>query len=336
VDKECLPTRRRTFGRRAKGGASSHPLRLPPVLLAILVVGLLLAISCGGQPREREIDLRARPQATQPPTAKAPSRDRFVLAVAAVNSPMSTLKTYEDLANYLGSRLGMEARFVGGKTYAEINSLVRSGDATMAIVCSGAYIYGNNEFGMELLAAPVVNGQLSYYSNLIVRKDSSITNWQQLQGRTFAFTDPLSNSGRLVPLYQIRIMGKTPESFFSSYIFTYSHDNSIKAVARGLVDAAAVDSLVYEYALAQKEDEASATRIIWRSPPYAINPVVVNPTLDTAFKSRLRDLLLEMDASADGREVLARLRFDRFVPVSDSAYASIRDMARTVGIFSAP
>jgi len=252
--------------------------------------------------------------------------------VAAVNSPRSTFDAYEALGRYLGERLGLQARLVGSKTYAEINALVRSGDATLAMVCTAAYVYGHDEFNMEALVVPVVHGETVYRSYLIVARDSPITTWEELRGRTFAFTDPMSNSGRLVPLYQLWRMGETPGSFFDRYIFTYSHDNSIRAVAQGLVTAASVDSLVYDYALAKGEDNAADTRVIWRSPPYGINPIVVNPNLDPVLKAELKRLLLEMHHTPEGRAILERLTFDRFVPANDKAYDSVRAMMQAVGI----
>ena len=35
--------------------------------------------------------------------------------------------------------------------------------------------------------------------------------------------------------------------FFSNTIYTYSHDNSIMAVAKGMVDGASVDGLIWEF-----------------------------------------------------------------------------------------
>lgn len=295
-------------------------------LLVLVLVG-----ACTSRAEGPMIDLRAPPSATPAPSLQQEQKERLVFAVAAVNSPLYTLDAYAELARYLAERLGLEPKLLTGKTYSEINALLRSGEASIAIVCTGAYVYGNAEFGLELLAAPVIHGQPVYYSYLIVHKDSPITDWQDLRGRTFAFTDPLSNSGRLVPLYRIWQMGLTPETLFSKYIFTYSHDNSIRAVANRLVDAAAVDSLVYDFALSEGKDDASKTKIIWRSPPYPINPVVASPLLDPTLKLRLRTLLLDMDSTEEGRAVLARLRFDRFVPISNDAYAPVRTMVQALG-----
>ncbi len=320
------------FGLRRRGECTEARR----VALIVLLMGMMALAGCSSDGESHSIDLDALPEQSSISATPEGEADSLVFAVAAVNSPRSTLDAYQDLARYLGERVGMASKLVGSKTYAEINSLVRSGDATLAIVCTGAYVFAQAEFGMELLAAPVIGGEQVYRSYLIVNEDSALNGWEDLRGKTFAFTDPLSNSGRLVPLYQIWLMGRTPESLFSRYIFTYSHDNSIKAVARGLVDAASVDSLVYDYAMATGEDDASDTRIVWRSPPYAINPVVVNPRLDADLKARLRELLLEMDQDPEGQKILRRLRFDRFAPAEDSSYDSTREIVRATGIGSLP
>lgn len=308
-------------------------------LLARLFLALMLPlVACGSKPQGPEIDLSARPEKGEIPlVSPAPRPDlvaggELVLAVAAVNSPRSTFDAYKALADYLGAKLGVNARLVVNRTYAEINSLVRSGDATLAIVCTLAYVLGHEEFGMEALVVPVVRGEPVYYSYLIVHKESTVTSWEELRGRTFAFTDPMSNSGHLVPVYQLWQKGETPASYFSRYIFTYSHDNSIKAVGNRLVDAASVDSLVYDYALAKGEDDAVNTKVIWRSPPYGINPVVVNPALAPDFKGKLKELLLGMDKDTEGRRILDQLQFDGFIPARDAAYESVREMNRaTIG-----
>ncbi len=54
------------------------------------------------------------------------------------------------------------------RTYAEINDLVESGYVDVAFVCTSAYVAGHDKFGMELLVAPQVNGETTYYSLLIV------------------------------------------------------------------------------------------------------------------------------------------------------------------------
>jgi phosphonate transport system substrate-binding protein len=140
----------------------------------------------------------------------------------------------------------------------------------------------------------------------------------------------MSNSGWIMPVYMLRQMGKSAEELFGRTIYTYSHDNSIRAVSDGLVDGAAVDSLVYEYALRQDSSLAARLRIIARSGANAIPPVVVRPTLDPGQKSILKQLFLTMHESPAGHAALAPLMIDRFVEISDSAYESVRNALREV------
>jgi phosphonate transport system substrate-binding protein len=113
-------------------------------------------------------------------------------------------------------------------------------------------------------------------------------------------------------------------------MFTYSHDNSILAVADGLVDGAAVDSLVYDYLRARDPDAVKGTRVIGRWGPYGIQPIVVHPDLDPALRSALKGLLLSLHAEPDGRALLERLLIERFVDAGPDLFRSIREMEARV------
>jgi phosphonate transport system substrate-binding protein len=149
---------------------------------------------------------------------------------------------------------------------------------------------------------------------------------QDLRGKRFAFTDPLSNTGRLVPTYMLAKMNETPESFFKATIFTQSHDKSIKAVAQGIVDGAAVDSLIWEYLNATNPEFTSRTRILQKSPAYAIPPVVVPRNLDPDLKASLKQAFLNAHIDPQGKQILRKMKIDKFTEIDDRAYDSVRKM----------
>jgi len=248
------------------------------------------------------------------------------IAVAPVISPRATIQYYTDLFDYIGRRLSCRIETIQRKTYQEINDLLETGKVDVAFVCSGAYIEGHDKFGMELLVAPKPYGDPVYYSYVIVPKESKARSLRDLRGKVYAFTDPLSNSGRLVPTYLLARMGETPESFFKKYIYTHSHDNSIEAVALGIVDGASVDSLVWEYFNATDPRYTSRTKVIEVSPPYAIPPVVVRPDLDPGIKQRIREVFLTLHRDPWGKGILDKLRIERFILLPDKAYDSLREM----------
>lgn len=292
-------------------------------LLALAAASVLLA-SCDGDPPQVDFSETEPPGPAVfgGPQATSPLR----IAVAPVLSAKPTSALYQQLAEYIGAKLGRPVELVQGKTYAEINDLLKSGDVTVALVCTNPYLQGRDDFGMELLVAPQVNGDVVYYSLLIVGKNSRATSLADLRGVSFAFSDPLSNTGRLAPIYQLAQGGKNPDSYFSQTIFTYSHDSSIRAVAEGIVTAAAVDSLVFDYLAATEPALTEKLRIVERWGPYGINPIVVNPRLNPQLKEDLRRVFLGMHRDADGAAILRSLFVDRFVVPDDSVYDSVRAM----------
>jgi phosphonate transport system substrate-binding protein len=253
------------------------------------------------------------------------------VAIAGVLSPTRTIEYYQSLVSYMGQTLDRRAMLILKPTYAEINDLIRGQRAEVGFICSLAYVQGNQSFGLELLVAPEIKGETVYYSYLIVPKESGATRLEDLRGASFAFTDPLSNSGHLVPVYQLSLLGESPASFFSRTVFTYSHDNSITGVAGRLVDGAAVDSLVYDQLIQTKPELVSRTKIVSRWGPYGIPPVVVSPALDSELKRRLKETLINLPQSDKGRAALTSLGIDRFVIVPDDNYDSIRQMKVKLG-----
>jgi len=211
----------------------------------------------------------------------------FRIGMGAMLTPREGFVYYSQLKGYIEKRLGRPVQLVDRDNYDEMNRLLETKDIDAAFVCAGPYVEGKERFGMELLAMPLVKGKPVYHSYIIVPAGSPASKLEDLRGKVFAFTDPKSNSGKLVPTYLLSRMNETPEHFFGKVEYTYGHDKSIHAVAAGIIDGAAVDSLIWEY-LALKHPELTAkARILLRSEPYGIPPFVVRPGIDEGVKKRL-------------------------------------------------
>ena len=259
---------------------------------------------------------------------EADQRPVLRVAIGALISPESTRDLYYDLVTQIGKRAGYKAVFAQRRTYAEVNHLLATGKADIAFVCSGPYVRGHEEFGLELLVVPVVAGKTTYRSHIIVNQASGIRKFAQLKGKKFAFTDAQSNTGHLVPAHLLARTGKAPETFFSETFFTNGHDNSINAVSRGIADGAAVDSLIWDYLRATTPEITSRARIIWTSPPFGIPPVVATPKLSPSLKARLRRVFLALHKDARTAPLLRRLNIDRFQDGDPRSYTSVRRMLR--------
>lgn len=257
------------------------------------------------------------------------------VAIAAVISPRGTAESYGPLLEYLSQKLNRPVERIQRRTYSEVNELLRTGEVDLAFVCTSSYLLGKDAFDLQLLVAPVVEGETTYNAQLIVPAASPATQMEDLRGKVFAFTDPTSFTGRVYPTFLLYRMGETPETFFSHTFFTYSHDDAIHAVADGMADGASVDSLVLAFALKRQPDLADQIRIIHTSPPFGIPPVVVSPSLRPQTRAELEAILLNMHQDAEGIAALHALDYERFVSVADKDYQSARDVESLIS-FSEP
>ena len=262
--------------------------------------------------------------AVERPKSPTPESALLKVAVAAIISPKETFIYYRQLLDYIGNKMDREIQFVQRKTYGEINELLAKGQIDLAFVCSGPYVVGKEKFGFQLVATPEVQNSHFYHSYLIVNKTSTFRTLEDLRGRVFAFSDPDSNTGKLVPTYWLSQMGEQPETFFSKTIYTYSHDNSILAVAKSLVDGAAVDGLIWEYYHRKNPIFTSKTRVIRKSEPYGIPPMVASNAIPPELMTKIRRLLFSMHTDPKGQAILKELMIDKFIAANDKWYDSIR------------
>ncbi|WP_322489966.1 phosphate/phosphite/phosphonate ABC transporter substrate-binding protein [Chloroflexus sp.] len=295
-----------------------------------LILTLLFIGACGNNPSAPIISLNnLQPLPAPTPVTSPPLR----VSVASVVSPQGTVQSYQPLLDYLSAHLGRQVVIVQRRTYSETNELIGRNEVDIAFVCTSAYIDGRDRYGMQLLVAPQVNGETVYHSLLIVPAHSAARSMADLRGKTFAFTDPTSFSGRVYPTALVQQLGATPERFFHNTFFTYSHDTAIEAVANGLADGAAVDSLVFNFAIARNPTLADAVKVIHTSPPFGIPPVVTASGVRPQLRAELQTILLGMadDPSSLAQTALAVLGIERFVMIDDAAYASARLLRSQVG-----
>lgn len=299
-------------------------------LIIVAIIAVLLAGGCGSAEPPRPVQLTKTAPVEAIGSRGASTEEPIRIAAASIVSPQETLKSYGKLFVYLGNKVGRPVELVQRKTYEETYDLLRLGTLDLAMVCTYVYVLGHDTIGLELLAAPEIGGRAEYHSVILVREDSGITSMDELRGRRFAFTDPLSATGRLYPLSVLKQKGLDPGTFFAMSTYTYSHDNSIKAVVEGVVDGAAVDSLVYDQWVTRNPDLATKIKIIDRSQALASPPMVASSRLDPQTLEAFRRALLAMHQDPEGKVILGEMGIDRFVLLSDSQYDAVRHMANSL------
>jgi phosphonate transport system substrate-binding protein len=236
------------------------------------------------------------------------------------------LPFYSFVAQHVGMCLGRPTELVVGTGYDGVAGL-----AEVSFLCGLAYVE-LVEAGepLEAVAAPLLQGaryggRPVYYSDVIVRRDSSFRRFIDLRGRSWSYNEPRSHSGYGITRYRLVELGETA-GFFGEVVEAGWHERSIRLVHAGEVDASAIDSHVLALTLRDHPELADGLRVIDSFGPSTVQPVVVASWLPAPLKEAVRAALVEMADDRAAGAALARGLVERFVPVTDGSYADLRRM----------
>lgn len=249
---------------------------------------------------------------------------RFGTSPVFLNEQIGLLDRWQ---RHLEARLDRPVRFVQRGSYREIVDLLLNDGVEAAWLCGHPLVL--HESRLTVVAVPSYQGAPLYRSHLIVPStDAATREVSDLRGRVFAYSDPLSNSGFLIPRAEIAAKGADPRSFFRRTFFTFSHRKVVEAVRAGLADGGAVDGYVWDTIAAQQPASVASLRVAWRSAPHGFPPVVARRNWSAAEARQLGEALRAMPAEAEGRAVLERLNLDGFVEPQAGQFESIRALLR--------
>ncbi len=246
-------------------------------------------------------------------TSSYSEEKKLKLGLGSRITPKENIKVYRDIVSYLAKKTGWKVELVQTSSYVTMNKLLEKGKVDVAFICTGAFKKGVEQGWVEALATPVINGQPYYYAYLIARPESKAKDILDLKGKSFAFTDPLSLTGFILPADVLKRKRIGYRDFFSTTMFTRSHDRSIVAVARGIVEAATVDSLVFDHYIKMHSEIASRVKIIKKYGPFPSPPLASSRSIDREIKAMIQILFLQMNKDDEGRSILRNLGIDYFV-----------------------
>ncbi|MBW3588798.1 MAG: PhnD/SsuA/transferrin family substrate-binding protein [Actinobacteria bacterium] len=253
------------------------------------------------------------------------------LVFATLLSP-NVYPVYQAAVAKMSRDTGLDIDLVRGNSY----SAFFGGSFDGVFVCGLPYILMTRiaEPPMELLAAPVLRGQRYgdrpvYFSDVIVRRDSSFQTFLDLRGGSWAFNERLSHSGYGVVRHHLVSIGKTA-GFFGKVIEARFHLNSIEMVANGRVDGAAIDTQVLEIEFTTRPELRNRLRVIEALGPSSIQPVLVSCKLPKPLRAKLRESILSLHDDPEAGPPLEAAGVSRFEAIQDSSYDDLRKMLAAV------
>jgi len=229
--------------------------------------------------------------------------------------------------------LGVKVKAVTATDYRGTIEALKFKKAELGHLGPKSYVEAstNNYANVEPIAQlQLANGSLGYRSCLIVHADSDIFSPEDMAGKTFAFNDPNSTSGYLVPsAFFMMELGVDPKKHFSKVTFSGSHEASILAVSAKKVEIASTNLPDLQQLTRENKVPRGALRVIWVSKLIPNDPIVVRKDLPASFKSAIQELLTTMRARNPEAFKEIGAWVGNFVAADDGKYQVIRDLNET-------
>lgn len=158
----------------------------------------------------------------------------------------------------------------------------------------------------------------------IVRKDSGITVPADLKGKAVSYPSPTALAACIMPQWFLHQHGiDVNHDILNHYVG--SQESSIMHVYLGEVVAGATWPPPWRLFQKEHPKEAAELKVIWETPPLLNNAFMVRDDLPAEFVERLRQLLLMLHDTAEGRGILANMQTARFHAADDASYAPVRE-----------
>lgn len=245
------------------------------------------------------------------------------LTGVTLKEDISTIMKFKD---YLAKHSNIDLNLKFAKSYSIMESFIINESVDLVYVCGSTYVNLDKLNKVELIAIPSIKNKTTYSSLIISRKDKPYTKLIDLKGKTFAMSDPDSNSGSLIPIYEILKKGYSKENFFEKVIFTYDHGESIQAVLSGFIESASVDSMVYEAYINKNPEVEKELKIIESFDDYPVPPFIIRKDINPKIKATLKKTLLEMHKNQQGQQILKAMSIDSFIEPKNISYDKIKDV----------
>lgn len=209
--------------------------------------------------------------------------------------------------------------------------------ADIASLNTFGYILANEKYGAQALITVIRFGSETYQAQIIAKADSKIKELKDLAGKKFAYVDPASTSGYLLPAK----LFKDGAIELKETVFANKHDNVVTMVYQGQVDAGATfytppeDGKIQDarrLVLTQFPDVEKKVKIVKLTDSIPNDPIVFRKDLPEEMKNKVADALVAYVKTPEGKETFhAMYGVTDLTRSTDSKYDSVREILKALG-----
>jgi phosphonate transport system substrate-binding protein len=273
--------------------------------------------------------------------AQDASIDEFRIGILGGENASDRLRSNECLRAQIEELLGVETKLFAPADYNGVIEGLIGGNLDLAWLGASGYakVYLEDPEAVEPVLVKInVDGSYGYHSIGFARADSGIASLDDMEGKVFAFGDPNSTSGYLIPSIEIPQKGYSmePGEYFGDVVFSGGHEQTIVGVYNGDYDA----GVTWADGLGEWEDGFNSGAFrkavdaglvdmtelveIWRSNVIPEGPIVLRTALPEGVKEEVTayiDNLVNTDAECAYGFMAGEIK--DIDPIGHDAYVSV-------------
>ena len=271
--------------------------------------------------------------------AQAQEIKEFNIGILGGENAQDRMTSNECYRAAIETALGVPVKVFTPADYDGVIQGLLGGTLDMAWLGASAFakIYLTDAKAVDLaLTKQNVDGSTGYYSIAFARKDSGITKLEDAKGKVFAFAEPNSTSGYLVPAAELTETYGDLKQYFAEVKFSGGHEQTIVGVANGDFAAGVswADGLGnwedgYNSGAFRKAADAGLVDMndlveLWKSKPIPEGPMVVRAALPQDVKDKVTQLTADLhETDKDCAYGVAAGEAKDFIPVTLDAYQGV-------------
>ncbi len=269
--------------------------------------------------------------------AEAHQRDELIIALVPEKNIVEQKERYRHIAEYLSGKMNVIVRINPVYDYGLMSDVFLDDAADMAFFGSFGYVLAHARAGVEVIARPVWRDGSSTYSGLLLtRKYSGIKTVDDMKGKSVALVHRATTAGYIFPLVYFKehgIMGiEGIEDYFSGVYFAGSHDAAAWSVYTGEVDVGFCKNHVYDSLCEKFPDFRENMVVLAESFEVPSNGLAVKKDMDPAVKNRLKELLVDLDKTEEGKKILKKFGAIKFIETKNEDYDLLCKAMKDLGI----
>ena len=230
--------------------------------------------------------------------------------------------------NYLSKETGYKIQIKLSPNYLDVGRRLLIGDTDFSIISPFAYVQTVD----RTILKPVILGQQSLYKRStyqsVILGKGEINSLEKLKGKTFAFVDPDSSSGRLIPMAYFKKHKIEIKTYFDKVYYAGNHDKTLEDLVKGKTDGCACAKFIYDTYVKENPEKGKEIKLIHCSGGLPRESIIARKDLNPELIKALRKALMKINTlpQKEKDEIFAAIKYDAIVPAVDSVYDIIREI----------